>query len=455
MNFQFSRGISSICIVLLLTAVISGSAFGQTKTYTLEECIQLALGTDFALIQTQDNYRKAKAGVMQAWGAFLPSIDASLSRDYNNIKNTESIEYITAHDPVIDSFVTVPVFSDTYESHTLRSSLTARYTLFDGFGKFTYLSYQRANVAATKHQLSSKELEAIYKVKSRYYDLLKSQALLDITKKAVERSEQLMKISETKYELGSASKSDVLKARVSLSEAQLELLKANNWVETAQANLNYSIGEPVDQKIVIEEINNPQIDIQPDEIRNTALMSNPTYLAAQASVQSARRYLQYSRKDYLPSLTVRASRTWSKNKSSTYIVDEWKKPNSIYLEGLLSLNIFNGFSTRRNTENAKADLHTSEYSLLDSKRSIELEARASYLNFQEKSKAIELAKEKFASAQEDYKFAQEKYTLGAATILDILNAELSLKTAESDKIESKYDYYLAVARLKKVMGIAQ
>ena len=48
---------------------------------------------------------------------------------------------------------------------------------------------------------------------------------------------------------------------------------------------------------------------------------------------------------------------------------------------------------------------------------------------------------------------QEKYNLGAATILELLDAQVSLITAQNDKVQSEFDYNLAVAKLENVMGV--
>ena len=84
-------------------------------------------------------------------------------------------------------------------------------------------------------------------------------------------------------------------------------------------------------------------------------------------------------------------------------MDEWWKKNYlVYANATLNFNIFNQFGTKRQTEYAKADLHTAEYSLSDTKRAVELEVREAYLNLQEAVKKRELADETLASAEDDF-----------------------------------------------------
>ena len=68
---------------------------------------------------------------------------------------------------------------------------------------------------------------------------------------------------------------------------------------------------------------------------------------------------------------------------------------------------------------------------------------------------LQVAKETVAAAEEDFNLVQEKYNLGAATILEVLDAQVSLVEAENSQVEAKYDYNLSVASLEKAMGVTR
>ncbi len=430
-------------VIAVLAAPVTINA--QGKVYTLKECIDKALKTNLTLVQTRGYFEQAKADALAAKGAFLPDLNWRISGSYSHQKWT------SFQDPVTGEFV-VGEFSQ--DVHGYQASLDASLMLFDGFGNFFNLARSRANVSSYRNRVSQQELNAAYNVKSQYFSLLQAHATFKITQKALERTQELMKIAQTKYELGSASRSDVLKAKVSLSQAQLDMLTSENRVSKAQANLNYAIGEPVDQEIRVKDVEISDVDYSLSDVSAQSLRSNPGYLSAQDDLSAAKHGLRNAQSDYLPTLSLSASKYWVGPELGE--MDDWLSRNyTTTIGGRLSFNIFDRFMTKQRNDYAKANLHSAEYGVSDWKRAVELEAREAYLNLQETLKARELSDEKFASAQEDYKLAQEKYTLGAATILDILDAEVSLRTAESDQVDSKYNYLLAVARLKTVMGIIE
>jgi len=433
--------------VYLVIAVLAApvTIHAQGKIYTLKECIDKALKTNLTLVQTKGYFEQAKADALAAKGAFLPDLNLRISGSYNHNKWT------SFQDPITGAFVEGEFSQDV---HGYQASLDASLMLFDGFGNLFNLARSNATVSSYRNRVSQQELNTAYNVKSQYFSLLQALATFKITQKALERTQELMKIAQTKYELGSASRSDVLKAKVSLSQAQLDSLTSENQVRKAQANLNYAIGEPVDQEIRVKDVEMSADDYTLADVSTQALRSNPGYLFAQDDLRAAKHGLRYAQSDYLPTLSLSASKYWV-GPELDELDDWWSKNYTTTIGGRLSFNIFDRFLTKQRTDYAKANLHSAEYGVSDSKRAVELEAREAYLNLQETVKARELTDEELASAQEDFNLAQEKYKLGAATILDILDAEVSLRTAESHQVDSKYNYLLAVARLMTVMGIIE
>ena len=86
------------------------------------------------------------------------------------------------------------------------------------------------------------EQDLIYSVKLTYYAYLASVENVDVQKEAVKRSEEQLKLIQSRYDLGSASLSDVLKQKVQFGNDQLTLLTAKNSVVTNKASLAYTIG---------------------------------------------------------------------------------------------------------------------------------------------------------------------------------------------------------------------
>jgi len=91
-------------------------------------------------------------------------------------------------------------------------------------------------------------------------------------------------------------------------------------------------------------------------------------------------------------------------------------------------------------------------SLADTKNLVISEVKTAYLEIEQYKEKKSVAEENVDAAEEDLKITQEKYNLGAATILDLLDAQVSLKEAQVSVIQADFDLNLAVAKLENAMG---
>jgi outer membrane protein len=437
-----------IVFAIFLTLTPAMSSAQDLPLLTLEECINKGLKNDPSLVQSGASLKKAKNSIWSSYGSFLPYLSFGL--DYNWSSRPSQYDVMT--EVIGDTIeVTTPLYTKKY----YYTSLSLNQNLFNGFSDYFGWKANGYYKKSSQKSYDNQVLSTIYNLKSSYFNVLKSMKLADVQKKAMERSEEQLRITETRYELGSAALSDVLKARVSNGEAKLNLINAENNYKISMAQLNQLVGEKVSRQYRVDTTASVrEVDYTLDNSIEYALGNNPLLQAYKYSMDSYKNSVRSAWGGYLPSLDFRYSVSYSQPESFEF--GEMFKKNHNYGYGIsLSFNIFDRFYTRNQISNAKADYNTAEFNYHNYRNGLELEVTESYLNLEKAQLSMEVARDKLASALEDYKLAQEKYTLGAATILDLLDAELSLKTAESDVIESEYNLNLAVANLEKALGITE
>ncbi|MGH8004687.1 MAG: TolC family protein, partial [Limisphaerales bacterium] len=115
-------------------------------------------------------------------------------------------------------------------------------------------------------------------------------------------------------------------------------------------------------------------------------------------------------------------------------------------------NIFDRFSTYRSIKSSQARHSNARESYLQTKSQVALEVKQAFLDLAQARQKLDVTNQQSESAEEDLNIVQEKYNLGAATILELLDAQVSYKQAKSDQVQSLFDYNLAAARLKKSIG---
>lgn len=418
------------------------SVFVSAETLTLEQCIDLALKNHPNVISARGNVKTANAGVWNAFGNFLPRISAGGQVSQTNYPFPLLV--VNESGEVINT-------GKIRKNYLLSAS--AQITIFNGGRNiFDYMA-ARADKAKFEFIKEQTEQNLIQTVKSYYYAYLATQKLGEVSREAVKRGEEQYKLAESKYEVGSASKSDVLKAKVQYGNDRLSLFDAENRIKKARADLAYLIGADVNSDI--EFSSDYQVKgYDGDEMDALRFgMSNfPGLLAREKSLTSAKNGVKSAWGRYLPTIATSVQKYyqnefWHEAKSFN------KDDGRLSISTSISIPIFENFSRKRAISGAKVALNNARADYSYAKNSVALEIKKAFLDMKKDLEKVAVATENVEAASEDMSLVREKYNLGAATILELLDAQVSLLTAQNDKIQSEFNYNLAVAKLENVMGV--
>ena len=434
------RGIVfSFSISFLL--IIGISLDSVAETFTLDQCIDIALKNNFGVIAAGNSYDNAKVDEYAAWGDLLPSISISAGAN-------RSWRGYTFSDPNTGIQISGGVIADRYTGSLNFSNS------FPGLGLYTYANIKKkhSDKGSSFFNYVKSQKDLVLTVKSSYYDLIKAKMLLDVAGDAVKRGEERLRVVQSRYDLGSASMSDVLKAKVQYGNDKLDLVSKTNAFKLAQANLAFTMGIDVNKEFNVDEkLSERDIEITFDSAFDEALSRNPEYRKAMFDLSSARSSRTMAWSQFLPSLSMGLSHSTSVDTLSN--LTDFRRDNAGYfLYASLNFNIFNGLSDYANLRSAGNSVKTYEENLKNTKNSVALEIKQSFLELERAREAKKLAEESVAAAQEDLNLVKEKYNLGAATILEVLDAEVSFKQAQNSHVEVLFNYNLAVAQLEKALG---
>lgn len=433
-------------IIAALVCLAASATTVQAETLTLEQCIQRALETNgssaYGLTSAREGYHRAGQGIWSAWGNLLPSLSHGYNYSYYKFPST------VIFDPTTGQFVESPGGSSTSWS----TNFSLRQTVFDGGANVYQVAQAYHSRALSAENLRGAENALVFGVKQAYFDLLKAQKLVGVQEAAVRRAEQFHKTIESKYELGSASLSEVLKAKVEVGNAQLLLLQRKNDVQTNAANLNTILNRPVDTPLELADV--PAEDpahLAYAEALEVARKESPDMLAAKANVRVAKNEMGIARSTLFPTFSWNASRNFTPESR-----DDLLKFDGDYgtwsVGASLSFALFNAFHWKTAISNASVGLKYAREHERQIETAVDLAVKQAYLGVELANESRRLAEQTEASAQEDFNLAQEKYNLGAATILDLLDAQASLTEAQTARVNALYDQYVAVARLENAIG---
>ncbi|MDF1544681.1 MAG: TolC family protein [bacterium] len=453
---------------LLAVLVVASAVTTQAKELTLDDCIEQALKNRYSVIRARGEETRASANKRAALGAFLPGLSASYSYskskriDYETDVDSSfitdvgidslSIGSVTAYDASysIGSEVIRSTFPDV-ETTNKSLGIDASMWLFRLPNFYNYFGARSDKLVAHLDVINS-EQDLIFSVKTRYYLYLAAIQNIQVQEEAVKRSEEQLKLNESKYELGSASLSDVLKQKVQYGNDRLSLISAQNAVADAKSELAYTIGiNPHSDIEFSTDYNIRQFDGSLEEALQFGLEHEPGLLALEQTMKSSGYAVNSRKAEYLPTLSAFAG--YSKNEgTSGFDILRESASDSRSFGFRASWNIFDGFNRERNLSSAKVTRNNSAAQYFEARNFLLKEIKTAYLELEKLREQKMVSDENVAAAEEDLKITQEKYNLGAATILDLLNAQVSVKQAQVSLVQVDFDLNTSIARLENAMG---
>jgi len=422
-------------LALALVALTAQPVMAQ-KQVTLRDAIALAEKVQPRIVQAQGQLRNIGAQTRAVKGSFLPSLTFSASGS-SNFSESQRVDNTTGE------FVT-----GGSRSNSMSTSLSSSVTLFDGFRRSNDLGAARANDDAARADLVDARYQQALQTTNQFFDALAARRLLTVREASVRRAEEQLKTSVARLAAGSATRSDSLRSLVGLGNAQLQLLNVQAQLAAAEANLGRLVGETervqaLDDSSFYETVR----ELDEAALRQEAVGRSPQVQAAEASARAAEAGLRASRSSYYPSLSLSGSYSLNGRAGDDF---------SLLSQNQLSLRVnwplFNGFSREQGVvvqtvaaENARAQLG-------ESRRLIVANLTARLAELETAGLRIEITERSVLAAQEDLRVQQERYRLGASTILDVVTTQEALTQAEVDAVTARFDYLRAKAAIEALIG---
>ena len=271
--------------------------------------------------------------------------------------------------------------------------------------------------------------------------------------------------------LGSTSIVNVYQQQAQLGNDEASLVQARNNYDIAKANLLADIAVDVSEDYQIqdssipEEIDKAEFESLIELARNFSALAVEAfehrldYLSAREQYNATEADVTSARGGYLPTTAMRGGYVWNGRtileSSLTPYSSEFSnfKDNTSYNWSFsFSLPIFSGFQTSNAVQSRLVAKKNAEETLRDTERRIQVEVKNNLLLMQAAQKTFESAVNNLQLQDQNLKINQEKYNVGAGTLLDLLLAQNNYNTALSNKINSVYQYLKAKSALELSLG---
>jgi len=440
---------SIILILLILTFSINNMA---QEELTLDKAIGIALHKNSTLLKSSNQIQGYESSVQAAYGNFLPTLGLNASWDWTR-SDSKGIGTVNING------VPIPIFSITETSRNYSGAVYTNWTLFDGLSNFATLSQTKNNLESAQYSLERVKQDIVYQTMSLYYQVVYNGQLMNVKKDDLKWNEKNLETIKERNRLGAATLADVYQQEVAKGNAELELIRTENQLETAKKDLLFYLGiDVLEQFTFIDTLTQSDAEILSNKLNTEyqditvavkqALQQRYDYKSAMLNLKSSEEAVTIAESGHWPSLTASGSYSYYTDNLST--IDK-RKSLSFGLN--LNFPIFLGWSVSNRVQLAEVQSKISEIEMSDIERDIKRQIKTTYLNLQASQKGLAVSENNIEAAKENLKIEEEKYALGSGKLLDVLIANSRYTTALTDLLNAQFGFIVLSEQLKYNLGV--
>ena len=453
-----------VCAGTFLLLLINLSVIAQEpQVLTLEESIEIAKQSNLTLQTAEQSLKAAEAQVRAARAGLLPRITASGNYTYfKDIQKSviqadggfgfpmQGEEMNGMSPPSADNESDV-IELEFGAHHNVQGTLNLTQPIF-AWGRY-YYGYQAADL---NYQAMQRDVDAAYNqlrldVSEAFYGALVAQDFVRVARQSVSLVEEQLAVAEASLEAGAATNFDVLRAKVQLANAESQLIRAQNGVQTAKDAYKTVLNIPLSENILVKgtlevPVNHKTPALNLDTLVQQALDNRPEVHRTQFTEHAARKQVDIAKTRSRPDLGFFSNYQISQNERLTEM-------NRIWSLGLqINIPIFDGFATRAAVQQSESSLKQIQLGGTQVKVGVEFEVRTAYLNLRGAETIIEVQREAVTQARESVRIANLQFQNGIITTVALTDTQLALAQAEVNRLQAYHDYIVGLARLEKAIG---
>lgn len=467
-------------LVLIFALFFGLASNAQAKKWTLQECVQYALDNNISIRQADLDSQVAAVDKKDAFGNFLPSINASASHSWNIGLNQN-------------------ITTGLLENQTVQftsAGLNANIDIYKGLQNMNRLKRARLSVIAAQYQLSKMKDDVSLNVANAFLQILFNKENLKVQKEQLQNNEKQKQRTEALVDAGSVPRGDLLDMNATVASSQQAVIVAENTLLISKLSLAQLLQLEDFQDFDIAdndyEVRESEVMLQsPSAIFEKAKEERAELKIAKTNLEIAEKDVRIARGAYQPSLqgfysfSTRASYSDRvtgfelnpQNPTRVIGVVEGTNqnvitPNTSPLLGSpapvfdqfsdnkghsfgvqLNIPILNGLSARNNVERSKIALERSRTVYSQQELDLERNVYTAFTDAKGALKSYESALVALDARTEAFNYAKEKFEVGLMNAFELNQAQTLYVNAQSEVLRTKFDYIFRVKVLEFYFGI--
>jgi len=413
-------------------------AVGAAEPWTLERALDYALAHNPDAQIAQQRIAAAQAGLEQANSSFWPhlQVQSSYTRTDNPMMVFGSILNQRSYNSSLN-------FNNVPDVDNLNARGIVTVPLYAGGRNVAGRQAAKANTEAAKQDSAAIRNALGFEVSQTFYTVLKTRQFIQAAEAAVNSFATNLVVAQKRLDGGTLLKSDVLDIEVRLAQSREDLVRARNANTLAERALRNLLG--------IEDGEFTVADTAPVALAPNSgdFSQRPELAAARERASAAQAQVRGAKSGYQP----RISAFGSLDHDYGWVTGG--DGNSYTAGVMLQWDLWDGFSTRAKTREAKANLETVREEQRKLRLALDFEVEQARLNLKAADERLAVTEKTIEQATESTSLTRNRFEQGLALSTQLIDSETALLAARVRRAEAESDQRIAIAALRKALALPQ
>jgi outer membrane protein len=436
MSNRLSLAAVALCISL-------PAAAQDARIITYDEAVRIALEQNSALRQAVNAAALGDIDVQQARNQFLPNLgfSAQAGQSYGRSFSASQGETVNT------------------AAHSANFNLNSGVTLFDGFSNIASLHAAQLSGKASQLDVKRARETVVFTVASDYLALIQQREQLNVQRENLTAQTALEEQIQTYVDAGARTIADLYQQQANVAGSRLAIVEAEQASELAKVNLIDALQldprgayefEPPAAEAIAAAGARPALASLMDQ----ALTQRSDLHAQEARLQAAEQDVRVARGGRWPAVSLSAGYGTSYNSvANTSFSDQLDERRGGSIGLSVSIPIFDRGSVRADTRRAEIQADNAQIAFDSARNDVGLQVRRAYVDFRSADEQLSAADAQQKAAALALEATQDRYSAGAATLVELTQARATQVQAASAVVSARYatlfqrtllDYYVGI-----------
>ncbi len=296
-------------------------------------------------------------------------------------------------------------------------------------------------------------LSLVNQVKNAYYTLLLAMDSRDVIQESYDMARFTADLYARQFELGAATKYDVLRTEVAVKNIEPELSQAEISIKQARLQLLVLMGMdamiPVKPDVTLSRYESTMYEQALGLSRD--ISGNTDLKMLDLQTRSLNDALAVQKASWYPTLALTASYNWtSMNNGTPFNNLRWNPYSMVGVT--LSFPLFEGGQRYYKVKQAQVQVNEMAFQRENLERALRMQVDVSIDNINTNVKQISSCSESVKQAEVAHDIVKQSFEIGAATYLQLRDGELALTQARLAYYQAIYNYLVANSELEYLLG---